>query len=462
MKKRIIKFTLIFIISLLMTSSVLIGVKTLSLDTENKTLCEHKFTKSVILQKPTCEETGLKISECELCGEETQEILKSKGHTEEIIAGKEAGCEREGLTDGIKCNECGEIVKEQEIITAKGHNYKTETAIEVECMEDGKVNHICNNCGKIILETISAAGHQYESGVCVKCKEPITEVGLSLEEETLLNYDYARPTLTFQVQATLGLQKRLTSDEEIGGIIVALQDIESLENISSTTDWVEVLEEAGVPYTYKSVMLDGVKGTCSTDAILYEQMTQEYVVIPCIKTERKIEHLMSYRYAENFYDKYKEYSTSIAYLTGNHMNANALGEGHYTETQLINLNHYVDEIVDYIQGLPTPIYDGSFLNFGQDENNKIQASVEEQENGDVIVSWDLPWLFDTKVGIIADIEESERFYPIKSKVKNSGLMINFKAGEFTFRDGISLYLFGYRFSLGIDIEKQETKGAGTR
>ena len=59
----------------------------------------------------------------------------SNGHTEEVLAGKEATCTESGLTVGKKCSVCGAVTDEQEVIPAKGHAY------------DDDKDLACNVCG---------------------------------------------------------------------------------------------------------------------------------------------------------------------------------------------------------------------------------------------------------------------------------------------------------------------------
>ena len=60
---------------------------------------------------------------------------KTCHHVEVIDAGKEATCFEPGLTDGVHCSICGEVLKEQEIIPALGHTTNAG---------------ICSRCGESI------------------------------------------------------------------------------------------------------------------------------------------------------------------------------------------------------------------------------------------------------------------------------------------------------------------------
>ena len=64
---------------------------------------------------------------CTVCGEELSRetvTIPATGHTEEIIPAVEATCTETGLTEGVKCAVCGEILVEQEVVPALGHDWK--------------------------------------------------------------------------------------------------------------------------------------------------------------------------------------------------------------------------------------------------------------------------------------------------------------------------------------------------
>ena len=428
------------------------GIKVMRIQKENALLCDHEYGKGIITQEPTCEKAGEKSYYCQICRERKIEILESKGHKEELIIGKEPTCEREGITDGIKCSDCKGILKAQEPLLALGHDYKQETAIPLSCMEDGKVNHICKRCEKVVLETLQAKGHSYENGECKECKEKITVKDLRLLKDTTLNYNGARPVFTFSMQVPFSLQESLVTEEEFGGILVSVADLKEIQNVSPTTDWVNELEKAGKEYRYKKLRIESEKACFVSDGIAYEEMTEEFTVIPCIKTQT--DRMVNYRYGVNFSDVYEEYSTSVAYLAGNELNAHAIGVKSYTQTQLINLNNYIDEIVDYTNGEPVPKYDGSFFDFGENEEDEIEVEIEE--GSDEVFS--IPFLFKTRIGFLWGMEESETQFGIS---QSDGTGISITADGFKAEKGLQIYLFGKKLTIGIII-RSESKGAGTR
>lgn len=101
----------------------------------------HKHISSVT-KEPTCTETGVMTYTC-ACGDVYTETIEALGHTEEVISATAPTCTNTGLTSGVKCSECGEILTAQEEIPANGHNVNKDGYCE-ECNEK-----ICDhNCHK--------------------------------------------------------------------------------------------------------------------------------------------------------------------------------------------------------------------------------------------------------------------------------------------------------------------------
>ncbi len=73
-------------------------------------------------------------------------------HVEETILGKAATCNEDGLTDGVKCSVCNEVLKEQEVIEASGHVEQVLPGREATRTEDGYTEMVkCSVCGKTLV-----------------------------------------------------------------------------------------------------------------------------------------------------------------------------------------------------------------------------------------------------------------------------------------------------------------------
>ena len=84
---------------------------------------EHSWSEWTVTKEATCTEKGEETRTC-ACGESETREIAALGHTEEIIPAVEATCTETGLTEGVKCAVCGEILVEQEVVPALGHDWK--------------------------------------------------------------------------------------------------------------------------------------------------------------------------------------------------------------------------------------------------------------------------------------------------------------------------------------------------
>ncbi len=88
-------------------------------------------------------------------------------HTQtEVVPGKASTCTVTGLTDGLKCKKCGEIITGQTTIAVKPHTEVTDVAVAATCtstgLTEGKHCSVCNNV--IVSQTIiEKAPHAYTS-----------------------------------------------------------------------------------------------------------------------------------------------------------------------------------------------------------------------------------------------------------------------------------------------------------
>ncbi|MBQ2758164.1 MAG: InlB B-repeat-containing protein [Clostridia bacterium] len=107
---------------------------------------------------------------CTVCDTELSRetvTVEKLPHTEEAVAGYAPTCTETGLTDGIKCSVCDEIILAQEVISATGHTegeVKVENNVAPTCTEDGSYDEVvyCSVCDTELSRNtvvVEATGH---------------------------------------------------------------------------------------------------------------------------------------------------------------------------------------------------------------------------------------------------------------------------------------------------------------
>ncbi len=161
---------------------------------------EHHYKERVKKQQ-TCTDTGIKEYICELCGDTYTEIIPSNGHSyiETVI---EPTLEERGYTLHT-CTECGDTYKDRYTPPAgSSHTLVSDAAVEPSCTQDGKTegSH-CSICDEVIEEQkiIPALGHDYQAEFfpaamgqdgsigqkCCRCGETDDETEVILAPKTI-------------------------------------------------------------------------------------------------------------------------------------------------------------------------------------------------------------------------------------------------------------------------------------
>ncbi len=148
---------------------------TANFDSEITTLpdrftCEHEYDNEC-------------ASACNKCGS-----VRYTTHTEEEIPAVDATCTKEGLTAGVKCSVCGEIVVEQKPTEMLPHTPETVVGKAPDCINSGLSDgEKCAVCGIVTKEqeTIDALGHSWSEEykydenshwkTCTKCPDITSE-----------------------------------------------------------------------------------------------------------------------------------------------------------------------------------------------------------------------------------------------------------------------------------------------
>ena len=136
-------------------------------DTESETVAVAVSTTD-----PTCTEDGGVIftaafTKDGFTQQQVTEVIPAPGHDEETMPAKTATCTEDGLTKGVRCAACGEILTQQEIIPAKGHTEEIipgkEATLTEEGITDGK--H-CTVCDETTVEQNVIPKLAYIEGTC--------------------------------------------------------------------------------------------------------------------------------------------------------------------------------------------------------------------------------------------------------------------------------------------------------
>ncbi len=141
--------------------------------------------KSAVTTEATCTEDGVRTYTCQYCDDHYNEVIEAMGHTEVIDQAVEATCTTDGKTEGSHCSICEEVLVEQEVIPALGHDYSKSTysnnTITISCSK-------CDSTRKVILETQEGTiGNSYdpkgsaENSILLPTATTITRTGYTLK-----------------------------------------------------------------------------------------------------------------------------------------------------------------------------------------------------------------------------------------------------------------------------------------
>lgn len=128
---------------------------------------EHSFTHYVPDNNGSCTTAGTETAVCDNgCGEtDTRTVAGTgEGHTVVVDAAVAPTCTEAGLTEGSHCSVCGEVLAEQEVVEAAGHQYDGGVTVTVpDCNHAGATRFTCEVCGDIHEEADSPFGHEVVS-----------------------------------------------------------------------------------------------------------------------------------------------------------------------------------------------------------------------------------------------------------------------------------------------------------
>ena len=131
---------------------------------------EHDYAS--VVTEPTCISNGYTTYTCQRCGDSyVDDYVDMLGHTYVIDSDKEATCTETGLTMGIHCQICDDVLVAQSVIPATDHNYEL-SVVDATCTGQGYSLWTCEYCGDSYSDGyVDALGHEYQDGACARCGE---------------------------------------------------------------------------------------------------------------------------------------------------------------------------------------------------------------------------------------------------------------------------------------------------
>lgn len=141
----------------------------------------HDYEAWTITRQPTVESEGLKERYCKACDHAQKEPIPKMEHTIVIDEAVKPNCIHTGLTEGIHCSECGEVLVKQETVPALGHDFTDAAWSDGKGHTEGCTStehtRTCVRCHSELEGGSQSEAHSYSEWKTVK--EPTeTEDGL--------------------------------------------------------------------------------------------------------------------------------------------------------------------------------------------------------------------------------------------------------------------------------------------
>ena len=141
--------------------------------------CAHRETEIIKGYDATCTSTGLTDGiKCKKCSEilTSQTVINVKDHAEVVDPAVEATCTSTGLTEGKHCAICGAVLVPQTIVPVIDHSYSYVTTAPT-CTAQGYTTYTCA-CGEsYISDYVDIISHSFGEWITVK-EATTTEEGL--------------------------------------------------------------------------------------------------------------------------------------------------------------------------------------------------------------------------------------------------------------------------------------------
>ena len=239
----------------------------------NNTVCtNHQKSEWIVTKEATCSETGLMSIVCLNCNLPLEyKVIPLANHTEEKIEAVKPTCDKDGLSEGIKCSVCSKIIKEQEIVKSLGHQYELTDSLNPTESSEGYLEYTCSVCDdsyRQVLENLNSYNPEMATVIVLKDNNIIVSNnngGVIIDNNCVIinlagEYDLSGKLTEGSVKVAAGEEDKIILNLKGVEITSSITDPIFIENagkveISAKSDTVNIIND-------KRTITDDATGAC--------------------------------------------------------------------------------------------------------------------------------------------------------------------------------------------------------
>ena len=168
------------------------------LDDEVMPKTDHTYGKWKITREPTCTKEGQRVRTCKVCGHKQTKTIEKEPHDYgKWIVTQEPTCTAKGSRTR-KCRVCGH--KETQVMDKLPHDYgEWIVDKEASCTEEGMSHRTCQTCGYVQEKVIEKLPHDYKWEVVEKA----TDHSSGIRHQVCQVCGHTEPDVSYDPKGTL-------------------------------------------------------------------------------------------------------------------------------------------------------------------------------------------------------------------------------------------------------------------
>lgn len=197
--------------------------------------------------------------------------------------------------------------------------------------------------------------------------------GMTVRAEPELDISGDTPAIRWDVYIPTALKNQVAADDNVT-LSYYFGPVNFFDGVNpegyTYIDWITTLNgtEGGKPLKNDidvSTLASAADGTWRFGVRMYNILSNNYWrgLVGFVVISTKSGDSTTYKYMDDKGGDYRARTVSVASLTSDALNAQAMGKASYTDEEVTKLKGYINEVVDYANGLETPTDDNSTFSF---------------------------------------------------------------------------------------------------